>query len=378
MTGNDTPERQNRGGRPVSTAIEATWLVGLFLVPIAYSGPDMVVLFLQPKDFILHFTALLIVSLWGFEWAIGVYQQRSDFGAIPGIRRWPGLNPGRWALTAAAGYGLAVILSTLFSASPAISLWGRDFSALGYDLYSVLSFLTIFFAIALRVRSEGQVRRILWAIAGAGVVTGAYGISQHFGWDPIGNGAGGARVISTFANPIFFGSYLLMSTVVTVGLALDNGHRWHRWQLLIVIMFLTVQLAAMWFTGSRGPWIGLIFGLMAFAGLGTLTLGRVRMAQAGAVMAIAVVLAVLVIRIPVEAKEGETRSLGSIAAITDPTAGTLGRRTDIWQGGVRLLDSWEVQASQSAVAGALRPILASVRICSSTRFRWLRTRRRAS
>ena len=103
------PERQNRGGRPVSTASEATWLVGLFLVPIAFSGPDMVVLFLQPKDFILHFTALLIVSLWGVDWAIGVYRQRSDFGAIPGIRRWPGLNPGRWALTAAAGYGLAVI-----------------------------------------------------------------------------------------------------------------------------------------------------------------------------------------------------------------------------------------------------------------------------
>ena len=136
-----TPDRHSRSR--LDLAIEACWLGALALVPIAFSGPDLVVLFLQPKDFVLHLAALLIVSLWAFEWALSTYRPQADLASCSGARRWLGRNPARWALAAAAGYGLAAILSTLFSASPAVSLWGRDFAALGYDLYSVLSFLVI-------------------------------------------------------------------------------------------------------------------------------------------------------------------------------------------------------------------------------------------
>ena len=96
----------------------------------------------------------------------------------------------------------------------------------------------------------------MWGgMGGEGAGTRAGGVWEHVGWDPIGNGAGDARVFSTFANPIFFGSYLLMSTVVTLGLALDRKRGERRWPLPIVVLPLGVQLAAMWFTGSRGPWL---------------------------------------------------------------------------------------------------------------------------
>jgi hypothetical protein len=76
---------------------------------------------------------------------------------------------------------VSVVISTVLSPLPAVSLWGRDFSHLGYELYSVLALLVVFFAIALRVQTPEQVRRILFVIVGAGVLTGPYSISQHFG-----------------------------------------------------------------------------------------------------------------------------------------------------------------------------------------------------
>jgi hypothetical protein len=86
-------------------AIEVCWLGALALVPIAFSGPDVVAFFLQPKDFILHFFALLILALWGFEWALGGYRPQVDFGCWTGVRRWLGRNPRNWALAAAGGFG---------------------------------------------------------------------------------------------------------------------------------------------------------------------------------------------------------------------------------------------------------------------------------
>ncbi|MDA1257829.1 MAG: O-antigen ligase family protein [Chloroflexi bacterium] len=340
----------------IDLAIEACWLAALALVPIAFSGRDVVVLFLQPKDFVLHLLALTILALWVIDWALGGYRPEVDLGSLTAIRRWLGRNPRNWALAAAGGFGVVAAISTILSPTPAVSLWGRDFAQLGYELYSVLSLLVIFFAIALRVREPDQVRRVLWAIAGAGAVTGAYGVSQHFGWDPIGNGAGDVRVLSTFANPIFFGSFLLMSTVVTLGLALDRTDDWRQWRPPVVVLLLTVQLAAMWFTGSRGPWLGLVFGLLVFAGLGAISLSRASLARAGAVIVAALVLAVMLVNIPTETSNAGGRDLGSIVAVTDLSAGTLGRRTDIWKGSARLLDSWEQQESESALASALRPV----------------------
>jgi hypothetical protein len=186
----------------LALAIELSWLTSLALVPLAFSGPDVVVFFLQPKDFVLHLAALLIASLWVFEWALSGYRPQVDFGSSSAFSHWLGRNPRSWGL-AAAGFGVAAMISTILSPLPLVSLWGRDFSQLGYELYSVLSFLVIFFTIALRAREPEQVKRILWIIVGAGAVTGLYGISQRYGWDPIGNGEDQVRVISSLGNPIF-------------------------------------------------------------------------------------------------------------------------------------------------------------------------------
>jgi hypothetical protein len=98
--------------------------MALALVPLAFSVPDVVALFLQPKDFILHLAALLILALWGFEWALGGYRPQVELRSWSAIRRWLLVNPRAWALAAAAGFGVAAIISTILSPLPAVSLMG--------------------------------------------------------------------------------------------------------------------------------------------------------------------------------------------------------------------------------------------------------------
>lgn len=317
----------------------------------------MVVLFLQPKDFVLHFFALLILSLWAIEWALGGYRPQVDLGSVGAVRRWLGRNPRNWGLASASMFGAAVTLSTILSPLPAVSLWGRDFTQLGYELYSVLSLLVLFFAIALRVRDREQIRRVLLVFAGAGTVTGLYGISQRYGWDPIGNGEDQVRVISSFGNPIFFGSYLVMTTVITLGLALDSARSNARWWLPLIAVMLGVQLAAMWFTGSRGPWLGLVFGIGAFAVFGGISLSRSQASRAVTVFAAGLLIAFVVVNLPGTSSQAPGRGIGSILTGVTPAPGGLSGRSDIWEGSVRLLDSWEGQDAETGALSVLRPLL---------------------
>ena len=337
-------------------AIEVVWLVALALVPLAFKGRDVVVFNSQPKDFLLHFAALSIIGLWGFEWAFRGHVPQLNLSSGRAIWRSPGWNPRNWALIAAAGVGATAVISTILSPLPDVSLWGRDFSSLGYELYSVLSLLVIFFAIALRVRKQEQVQRILWVIAGAGTVAAVYGISQRYGWDPIGYGDGDARVISSFGNPIFFGSYLVMSTVITLGLTLDRVRNSDRWWLPLMAVLIGTQFTAMWFTGSRGPWLGVIFGIGALVVLGVLTLDRSQLVRGASVLVAGLLIAVLLTNTVGDPSTGVDRDLGSVVTGTTSVSGGVGGRADIWEGSVRLLDSWERPHPDSQAISGFRPI----------------------
>lgn len=98
---------------------------------------------------------------------------------------------------------------------------GRDNITLGYELYTFLALLVIFFAVALRLRTLDAAGRVFLVLMVAGGIAALYGISQDFGWDPISPGEDGARSLGTFGNPIFFGAFLLMAVFATVAVALQ-------------------------------------------------------------------------------------------------------------------------------------------------------------
>jgi len=100
-------------------------------------------------------------------------------------------------------------LATVHSVLPGIAFWGSYDRMQG--LYTWLTYIAFFFVLAYSIRSWPQVERVISAIVFASVPVAIYGVMQHLGWDPVQWGADTrTRVASTLGNAIFIGAYLLM------------------------------------------------------------------------------------------------------------------------------------------------------------------------
>lgn len=121
------------------------------------------------------------------------------------------------------------------------------------------------YAAALRARETSLVNRLLWISYGVGAIAAAYGVAQYFGieliWprqlSPYGN-----RPVSTFGNPNFMSSYLVVLMPVLVADFLFGVTGFPR-----VLLFAIIQLtaAAMLATMTRSSWAGLAVGLLFVA-----------------------------------------------------------------------------------------------------------------
>lgn len=302
MAKHPTSSSQVKGvARPVTdVAIEALVILSLVLVPLAFRGRETVAFFSQPKFFVLHFVALSIVVIWLLEIALRLA------AAPPGSRQstfvqidsWLAEHRHRWAVAAAAGFAFVLFISVLLSPQPWVSVWGRDFGDLGYELYSSLSYLVIFFAIALRIRTREQILRIVWALAAVGTISAIYGVSQAFGHDPIGRVGVNTRVIATYGNPLFLGSFIVITAPMVVGLSLQQDAIGRRWMLAVGAVALGLHIAAAHFAGGRGPLIGGTVGIVSLVVVGLIWLERERAIKMSAVVAMGIVVAIIIGSIP--------------------------------------------------------------------------------
>jgi hypothetical protein len=178
-----TGEQPHAASSLPDRAIEASWLIGLFAVPLVFSPLWLLIIYNDPKYFVLHLIAAVVVVAWAFEWAAGRREAGPWKPATPW--GWAGRRPERWAVVSVVVFAAAAVISTLVSPAPRVSLWGRDNITLGYELYTFLALLVVFFAVALRLRTLDQVGRVFLVLMVAGGITALYGISQDFGWDPL-------------------------------------------------------------------------------------------------------------------------------------------------------------------------------------------------
>lgn len=358
------PRRRSRSApalrssrRITDVVIETAWLVGLVSVPLVFNPRNWLTFYNDPKYVALHIAALVIVAAWAWERA--VYPETAGLPGLSEARRWIGRRPERWALVAAGALASVAMLSALASPARLVSFWGRDFTDLGYELYSFLSLLVIFFAVAMRTRTEAQVRRILFAFAGVGTVAALYAIVQQFDLDTIGPGLRGGRVFGTFGNAIHLGSFLVMSTILTMALALvelrGGKYRW----FVIGAVALGLQLMALWFAGSRGPWIGFAGGVIAFTVIGFMWLDRRTISRSLPFIAIGAVVVFVIVLAPVPgANQAASRSLGDLGSIFDETLlGAFGGRAPIWESALELSGDRDWAQEDSAAGGVKRSLL---------------------
>lgn len=247
--------------------LEAAWLVAVIVTPLFFNiHSDRV--FEPDKIALLRSIAVLMAAVWLVRFIDQRGWQRIKTLRWNGRRafwRKPLVLP---VLVLVAIY----LISTIFSITPRVSLLGSYQRLQG--TYSTLAYVVIFAIMAADLRSRSQIRRVGTAVIIASISVSFYGLLQHFGLDPLPWGGDvQIRVASSMGNSIFVAAFLIMVVPLTLARILDAFTNILSDENLsfsdvirssIYIFILVIQIITIYWSGSRGPLIGLAVALFAF------------------------------------------------------------------------------------------------------------------
>lgn len=151
-------------------------------------------------------------------------------------------------------------VSTLFSASPALSVRGAYHSNEG--LVTILGYGLVAFLAIQYVRSTRDLRTVAVAAVAAGSIVSAYALMQFVGADPFGWINDTGRAFSTMGNPDMLGTYLLFPLALALGLALSTPRGWARlgsWAAAALVA------SALLVTQTLGAWLAAFVILFVIA-----------------------------------------------------------------------------------------------------------------
>ena len=172
---------------------------------------------------------------------------------------------------------LAYLLSTVFSVARFVSWWGSYQRLQG--TYTFVSYLVIGLLAIGHLRSPLQLRRLQYTIILTSLPIALYGVLQHYSRDPLPWGGDvTTRVAANAGNAIFLAAYLIMAFFFTLEriyssfayLLTSQEKRSQSHELAAAfaggayLFILAVQVLAIVWTQSRGPWLGLLLGLYVF------------------------------------------------------------------------------------------------------------------
>ncbi|MYC93330.1 MAG: hypothetical protein F4X14_00020 [Caldilineaceae bacterium SB0661_bin_32] len=189
---------------------------------------------------------------------------------------------------------LSYAISTLLSISPSVSWWGSYHRLQG--AYTYAGYLIIAVLTAAHLRQPSQLRRLQHTVVITSLPIAVYAVFQHFGKDPLpwAQDVTG-RVTANAGNPIFLAAHLIMAFFLTLERAvscfaflLTGGPRPggdtapgtapedkqaaptpdHSLAGVLAggcyLFVLVIQLLAIFWSQSRGPWLGLASGMYIF------------------------------------------------------------------------------------------------------------------
>ncbi len=379
-------------GTYLESLIESGWLLALVSVPLffnVYSArvfePDKLGLLRT----IATLVAVAIVAVW-LEYAPTTKAQGRTWRQRLGHAwRYPLVRPTVLLLA-------AYLLATALSVAPRVSLWGSYQRLQG--TYTLLGYVILFGAVLLFLRRKEQAERLCMAAILVSLPVALYGLVQHSGLDPLPWGGDVTqRVASTLGNAIFVGAYLAMVIPLTAARWIEMVRRMQaglplrtRWMLTVLVLLLwgvqlwawislgvvlglwlaaiclallvavaraarrpaapfalagcyslilAAQCVTLLFSGSRGPQVGLLGGLLLAALLYAAT--RHRRAVLTAVVGVGLLVAggLIVINLP-DSPLSAVRELpyvGRLGRLLELEEGTGRVRVLIWQGAVEML-----------------------------------------
>ena len=346
-------------------AIVRITLAVLFLVPLIFPIAQTGHPFGELKVFVLHLGMLLVTVLWLWQKMMQMHRDREINRPIADFKplEWLGRSPARWAVAALVVMWMAQIISTALSPLPALSVFGSNESFPGGNLYDSFGLLMVFLVVAFKFRTRVRLEQLAWVLIGSATIAAAYGIAQHFGWDPLGNRPGG-RVPSSFGNTLSFSSYVAMAIPATIAFSLRKSSFDPKLVLLFGVA-LSLQMAGIWFSASRGPLIG---GAIAVAvliiGL-ALTRSSAELIRSGLITGIGLIGAALIVFIPSSGGSGglaatlsigsEITNIGTSESSSDSGRG-LQSRIQMWKNTLQLAQSLDVPQEEPTLKRIIRPL----------------------
>jgi tetratricopeptide (TPR) repeat protein/O-antigen ligase len=229
-------------------------------------------IFEPDKITILRSLALLTLAAWvvkivdegGIKWK----SQDSDQSFFRYLLSYPLVAP-------IIGLVIVYSISTIFSVTPSISFFGTYQRLQG--TYTTFSYLVIFFSVIANLRKRAQINRLITTVIFTSFPISFYGILQHWKIDPIPWGGDVSfRIAANLGNSIFVAAYMILVFPLTISRIIesfksilsDNESTGTNVvkivkQIIrgtIYILIAGLQLVAIYWSGSRGPLLGLLAG----------------------------------------------------------------------------------------------------------------------
>lgn len=329
--------------------MEGAWLLGLVVTPLFFNifssrvfEPDKITLLRSLALVALAAWLIKLISEGGFRFDAA----RSQHASLGGFLRVPLVLP-------VASLVLVYIIATVFSVAPTASLYGSYQRLQG--TFTTFSYLMLFGVLAGNLRRRAQIERAVTLAIICSLPASLYGIIQHYKLDPLPwGGDTTARVTGNMGNAIFLAAYLIMTAPVALGRVVTSFHGiltdedprrlpFNVARAAIYIFIFAVNLVAIWFTSSRGPWLGLLAGFFVFVVL--LSLHWRARALTLITIGVAALLAVflVVLNIPNGPLESvrQIPGIGRLGQVFETEGGTGRVRVLIWQGVIDLITPHE-------------------------------------
>jgi len=246
--------------------IEATWLAAVVIIPVFFNIYSSRI-FEPDKATFLRSLVLLALGAWliklieegGVRWET---MERKD--------SWLKTLWNTPLLAFVAALVVIYIVSTIFSVSPRVSLWGSYQRLQG--TYTTISYIVLFAAVIGNLRKQSQIDRLVNTIILASLPVAFYGLLQRNQIDPVPWGGNTTtRIAANLGNSIFVAAYLIMVVPLTLGRIVQsirevihsNAHTISNVARTTIYLFIfALQVIAIYFSFSRGPALGLIVGII--------------------------------------------------------------------------------------------------------------------
>ncbi len=250
-------------------ALEAGWLLGVTITPVFFNVYSSRV-FEPDKLTTLRSLAVIMAILWLVRLADHLLRGEPAFDFS---WRTPLVLPA--ALTM-----LIYVISSIFSLVPYTSFIGSYQRLQG--TYTLFAYLTLFFAILTSLRTRAQLSRLVTVLIINSLPVSLYGILQHSGKDPLPwAGDVQRRVASNMGNAIFVAAYLVMIMPLAIARIVESFRDILTRETARIsdilrasgyIVIVVVQAMTIWYSRSRGPWLGFVAAAFLFPYLALLLL----------------------------------------------------------------------------------------------------------